>query len=76
MVTYRAAGFPMPYVLYVTGVIALISGIAWLATLAGLPANYVTGGAMVLAGMSLVPAGLTALKAPAKPARMLRSSRP
>src|SRR5258708_31653872 len=66
-------GFPMSYLLYVTGVIALISGTAWLATLAGLPAGYVSGGAMVLLAASLVPAGLPTLSTPTGPSRTLRS---
>ncbi len=65
----------MPFLLYATGVIALISGLAWLATLAGLPPNFVSGGAMVLLGASIVPAGLTALRTPARPSRTPRSGR-
>lgn len=43
----------MALLLYIIGFIVLVTGLAWLATVAGIPQLYVLGGALVLLGIGV-----------------------
>ena len=46
----------MTFLLYLVGAIAFISGAAWIATLLGLSAVYVTGAAAILLALAVISA--------------------
>jgi positive regulator of sigma E activity len=46
----------MAFLLYLTGFVVLISGAAWLATLAGIAQSLVTGGALALLAVGIITA--------------------
>jgi hypothetical protein len=54
----------MAFLLHLIGVVVFVSGLAWLATLAGITPAYVTGGALILAAIGVVSAGFTAPRTP------------
>jgi hypothetical protein len=56
----------MAFLLHLIGVVVFVSGLAWLATLAGIAPAYVTAGALVLAAIGVFSAGFTVLRTPTR----------
>lgn len=46
----------MSFLLYATGFVVFVTGLAWLATMAGIPQTYILIGASVLLGISIFTA--------------------
>jgi hypothetical protein len=57
----------MAFLLHLIGVVVFVSGLAWLATLAGIAPAYVTGAALVLLAIGVISAGFTAPRMPTRP---------
>jgi hypothetical protein len=58
---------PMAFLLHLIAVVVCVSGLAWLATLAGVAPGYVAAGALVLAAIGVISAGFTAPRMPTRP---------
>jgi hypothetical protein len=57
----------MAFLLHLIGVVVFVSGLAWLATLAGVASTYVTGAALVLLAIGVISAGFTTPRMPMRP---------
>ena len=57
----------MAFLLHLIAVVVFVSGLAWLATLAGVAPAYVTAGGLVLAAIGVFSASFTEPRTPTRP---------
>jgi hypothetical protein len=57
----------MALVFYVVGFIVLIAGLAWAATLLGLPSTWILVGVMILAGIAILSIASNVRRGPPPP---------